>query len=301
MAPHPQIAALLDLIAQSGFPGLESLSPQDARAGGMFSNPNAAVEEVYEVRDLDAGGVAARLYHPSAEVTGLLVFLHGGGWVIGDLESHDGTCRSLANNAGQAVLAIDYRLAPEHPFPAALGDCIQATRWAHANAASLRTDPARLAIGGDSAGGNLAAVIATMGVAPLKFQLLVYPVTDLRGGSASYAENGEGRFLTRASMEYFASHYLSGGEGSVDDPRVSPLLITDDALRTAPPGLVITAGLDPLRDEGEAYAARLNGLGIPCSSVRFGGQIHAFFSLPGISDGVAARRLAGAALRDAIG
>lgn len=298
MALHPQIAGLLDLIASAGMPGLEEQSPEQARSMPAFSN--GVVEPVHEVRDLDAGGVPARLYHPSDEVTGLLVFYHGGGWVIGNLDSHDATCRSLANHSGHAVLAIDYRLAPEHPFPAGLDDCVQATRWAHANAASLRTDPDRLAVGGDSAGGNLAAVIATMDVAPLKFQLLVYPVTDVRGTTASFADNAEGYFLTAKAMLWFRDHYLAGDTAALDDPRVSPLLASDDVLRTGPPGIVITAEYDPLRDEGEAYAARLNGLGIACTGVRFAGQIHAFFSLPGIDDGATARALAGSALRTAL-
>jgi acetyl esterase len=157
-----------------------------------------------------------------------------------------------------------------------------------------------MAIAGDSAGGNLAAVIATMGVAPLRFQLLVYPVTDLRGETASHIANAEGYFLTKAAMEWFGGHYLTGGAGTADDPRVSPLLANDDALRSGPPAMVITAEYDPLRDEGEAYAARLSGLGVPCTAVRFGGQIHAFFSLPGIDDGDFARLLAGAALRRAL-
>ncbi len=298
MALHPEIQGLLDLLAAAGMPGLEALSPDEAR--NMRSFEVSEPEAVHEVRDLDAGGIPARLYHPSADVTGLLVYFHGGGWVIGDLTSHDATCRSLANESGHAVLAIDYRLAPEHPFPAALDDCAQATTWAHANAAALRVDADRMAVGGDSAGGNLAAVVSTMGAAPLRFQLLVYPVTDVRGTTPSYTENGEGYFLTTKSMEWFRDHYLCGGEGGTDDPRVSPLLAADDALQASPPGLVITAQYDPLRDEGEAYAARLNSLGVATSTVRFGGQIHAFFSLPGITDGVAARALAGRALRAAL-
>jgi acetyl esterase len=296
MSLHPQTRAVLDFMATLGNPKLEDSAPQDARA--MMRAAAAPGEDVHEVRDIDAGGVPARLYHPSPEVTGLLVFLHGGGWVIGDLETHDATCRTLANRSGHAVLAVDYRLAPEHRFPAAVDDAVAATGWACANAAGLRIDPARIAIGGDSAGGNLAAVVATMGVAPLKFQLLVYPVTDVRGTTESYVANGEGYLLTQGSMRWFRDHYAD--EADWADPRVSPMLNSDDALRTAPPGLVITAEFDPLRDEGEAYASRLNGLGVPITSVRFGGQIHAFFSMPGIDDGAAAVALAGNALRAAL-
>lgn len=282
-------------------PALDSLPPEHARQ--LFTAMRAPVERepMYEVRDVDAGGVPARLYHPSPEVTGLLVFFHGGGWVIGDLESHDGTCRALANMSGHAVLSIDYRLAPEHPFPVPLGDCVQATRWAHANAASLRTDPDRVAVGGDSAGGNLAAIVANLQPVPLRFQLLVYPVVDTRGGHPSITANGEGYMLTASAMQWFIGHYLSGGEGTPEDPRVSPLLDSDDALRGSPPALVITAEFDPLRDEGEAYAARLCSLGVPCSSVRFGGQIHGFFSMaPMLDDATTARGIAARAVAAAL-
>jgi acetyl esterase len=298
MSLHPQTRAVLDFMASMGNPKLEDSTPQQAR--DMMRAALAEGEPVHEVRDVDAGGIPARLYHPSPEVTGLLVYFHGGGWVIGDLDTHDATCRALANRAGHAVLSVDYRLAPEHKFPAALDDCVAATAWAHANAASLRTDPERLAVGGDSAGGNLAAVVATMGVAPLRYQLLVYPVTDMHGRTPSYEANGEGYLLTKGSMEWFHGHYVDGTDTVADDPRLSPLLQSDEVLRTAPPGLVITAEFDPLRDEGEAYASRLNSLGVPTTSVRFGGQIHAFFGMPGIGDGATAVALAGNALRAAL-
>jgi acetyl esterase len=298
MSLHPHTRAVLDFMASMGSPKLEDCTPEEGRQ--LMKAAIAEGEPVREVRDVDAGGVPARLYHPSAEVTGLLVFFHGGGWVIGDLETHDATCRALANRSGHAVLAVDYRLAPEHKFPAPLDDCVAATVWAHANAATLRTDSERLAVGGDSAGGNLAAVVATMGIAPLRYQLLVYPVTDLSRRSASYEANGEGYLLTKGSMEWFHRHYLDGTDIPNDDARVSPLLQTGDVLRKAPPGLVITAEFDPLRDEGEAYASRLNAAGVPTTSVRFGGQIHAFFGMPGIADGATAVGLAANALRAAL-
>lgn len=296
MPLHPQTRAVLDFMATLGAPKLEDSTPDQARTSMRAAL--APGEDVHEVRDVDAGGVPARLYHPSPEVTGLLVFFHGGGWVVGDLDTHDATCRALANRSGQAILSVDYRLAPEHRFPAAVEDCLAATAWAHTNAASLRADPTRVAVGGDSAGGNLAAVVAVAGVAPLRFQLLVYPVTDVRGTTESYTANAEGYLLTAGSMLWFRGHYAD--EPDYGDPRLSPMLYGDDVLRTAPPGLVITAEFDPLRDEGEAYAARLNGLGVPTTSVRFGGQIHAFFSLPGIADGALAVGLAGSALRTAL-
>ena len=299
MPLHPQAHVLIQALAQLGLPPLELGTPQQARAGRLAGG--APSEHVHEVRDLDAGGVPARLYRPSAAGDlGLLVYFHGGGWVIGDLESHDNVCRSLANRSGHAVLSVDYRLAPEHPFPAALGDSIQATRWAHANAAELGCDANRIAVGGDSAGANLAAVVAQIAPIPLCHQMLIYPVTDCRRVSASYSENATGYFLTAAAMEWFVDHYLSGGQGSPEDPRVSPLLADDATLRATPPALVITAEFDPLRDEGEQYATRLAELGVATTHVRFSGMIHAFFSMPEmIDDAKVAHAVAAEALKTA--
>ena len=300
MPLHPQAASLLEMMAAIGAKPFDQQTPEEARNFPAASPPSST--EVHEVRDLDAGGVPARLYRPRAESgLGLLVYLHGGGWVIGDLESHDGVCRALANRSGHAVLSIDYRLAPEHPFPVGLGDSINATRWAHAHAADLGCDPTRLAVGGDSAGANLAAVVSQLAPVPLRYQLLVYPVTDARCGTASYTENGDGYFLTAASMAWFIGHYLSGGAGSPDDPRVSPLLGDDAAVRNSPPTLVITAEFDPLRDEGDQYAARLAAVGVPTSHVRFGGMFHGFFSLAEfVDDGRAAIALAAESLKAAL-
>ncbi len=209
-------------------------------------------------------------------------------------------CRALANGSGHAVLSLDYRLAPEHPFPAALEDAVTATRWAHANAAALGCRADRLAIGGDSAGGNLAAVVAQLAPVPLVYQLLVYPVTDCTRAHPSYAENADGPFLTREGMGWFIDHYLSGGQGRPDDPRVSPLFASDTAVAATPPALVITAEFDPLRDEGDAYAARLAALGVPASHVRMSGMFHGFFSLADfLDDGRIAHAAAAAALKAA--
>ena len=301
MPLHPQAASLLELMAAVGGKPFEQSTPAEARAARAAAR-REPTETVHEIRDLDAGGVPARLYRPRADGgLGMLVFLHGGGWVIGDLDSHDNVCRALANRSGHAVLSIDYRLAPEHPFPAGLGDSINATRWAHANAASLGCDPDRLAIGGDSAGANLAAVVAQLAPAPLRYQLLVYPVADARRVTASYTDNAEGYFLTTVGMGWFIEHYLCGGAGSVHDPRVSPLLADDAALRNSPPTLVITAEFDPLRDEGDQYAARLSQLGVPTSHVRFAGMFHGFFSLGDfVDDGRAAIALAAESLKAAL-
>jgi acetyl esterase len=245
--------------------------------------------ELHEVRDLVADGVKCRLYRSSGTTSApLLIYYHGGGWVIGDLDTHDDICRKLARDARCSVIAVDYRLAPEHPAPAALDDCIAATRWIFANAKSLDVDAARIAIGGDSAGGNLAALVAMhAGVTPV-FQLLVYPATDMRMDYPSHRENAQGYLLTADSMKWFIGHYLQGDDKKKSDPLYSPILSDDALLKKSPPTLVITAEFDPLRDEGEAYAARLSAVGVHTSTVRFHGQIHAFFGMSELLDDAAA-------------
>lgn len=291
--------ALLDIFAHMGVPSFESMDPPTARE--LFESlrrpPTVACPEV---RDVDAGGIGARLYRPVDGTTGLLVWFHGGGWVIGDLDSTEDVCRSLATRSGHCVLSVDYRLAPDHPFPAPLEDCITATRWAHEHAGELGIDPARIAVGGDSAGGNLAAVVANIAPVPLVHQLLVYPVTDSRMGSTSFTENAEGYFLTAAAMRWFTDHYLSGGQGAPDDPRVSPLLTSADTLGQGPPATLFTAGYDPLRDEGAAYAGRLGDEGVHVSHVQYPDQIHGFFTqIALMADARSANALAAQALSEA--
>jgi len=302
MPLHPQAVSLLELMAAIGDPPLEESTVEAARSSRK-ARQRPSTEAIHHTRDLDADGVPVRLYRPNdRNDLGLLVYLHGGGWVIGDLESHDNVCRALANGSGHAVLSVDYRLAPEHPFPGALEDALTATRWAYAHANELGCRAERLAIGGDSAGGNLAAVVAQLAPVPLVYQLLVYPVTDCTRSHASYDANATGYFLTSNSMGWFIDHYLSGGHGSPTDPRVSPHFAADHAVAATPPALVITAEFDPLRDEGDAYAARLAALGVPTSHVRFGGMFHGFFSLAEfVDDGRAAIALAAAALGAALG
>jgi len=271
---HAQAVSLLALMAAIGDPPVDSGTPDQARAARK-ARQRPPAEDVHHIEDLDAGGVPARFYRPNDRPDlGLLVYYHGGGWVIGDLDSHDNVCRALANGSGQAVLSVDYRLAPEHPFPAPLEDCVTALRWAHANAAALGCRADRLAVGGDSAGGNLAAVVANIGVVPLVFQLLVYPVTDLARALPSYDENATGYFLTKDAMGWFIDHYLSGGHGSTVDPRVSPLYASDHTVAAGPPALVITAEFDPLRDEGNAYADALIAAGVPVEHLRIAGHTH---------------------------
>ncbi len=280
----PQAKAVLEYIDSLGDPPLPETTPEAARATRRSRLQPSAIE-VEDVRAVEAGGIPARLYRPRPdEGLGLLVYFHGGGWVFGDLDTHDATCRGLAVSSRHAVLSVDYRLAPEHPFPAPLDDALSATAWAHENAASLGCDPDRLAVGGDSAGGNLAAVVSQRGGVPLRFQLLVYPIADARGGTASYEEFADGPFLTRPSMDWFIGHYLSGGAGAADDPRVSPLLAADEALAASPPTFVLTVAADVLRDEGEAYASRLAEVGVPVEHRRYDGMFHGFFAMPEVLD-----------------
>jgi len=283
MPLDPEARVLLDLVATNGAPPIEETTPVEARAtrSALWS---PVLEPCFATRDIDLDGVRGRLYVPSdpadeTEPIGLLVYFHGGGWVLGDLESHDNVCHALCHRSGHAVLAVDYRLAPEHPFPAGLNDCLAAVAWAHNHASELGIDPERISIGGDSAGANLAAVVANETPVPLQLQLLVYPVTDARRDWPSYVENAEGYFLTTAAMIWFTGHYLAGPDGSPDDPRVSPLLASLETIASGPPAFVITAGFDPLRDEGVAYVERLLEAGVRSAHIHYPNQIHAFFSM----------------------
>jgi len=292
---HPQTRALLDLIESRQIPPTHTLSVADARAyyRDRRSVTQPAPAEVAQVHELQAGGphgsIPLRLYRPlgSAETETLpaLVYYHGGGWTIGDLDTHDSLCRELANGAGCAVISIDYRMGPEHRFPAAVDDCLAATRWVHANAEALHLDAARLAVGGDSAGGNLAAVISIAaresGDLPIAFQLLIYPATDQHRTAASHAENAQGYLLTTDTMDYFTGHYIADA-AQYEDWRASPLL--HENLANLPPALVLTAGFDPLRDEGKAYAERLTAAGNQASYVCFDRQIHGFITMGRLID-----------------
>jgi acetyl esterase len=230
-----------------------------------------------------AGEIPIRVYTP--KVGGaprpVIVFFHGGGWVIGDLETHDAPCRQLANAVPAVVVAVDYRLAPEHKFPAAPDDCYAALRWVADNAASIGGDPKRrLAVCGDSAGGNLSAVVALMardrGGPTLAAQILVYPATDLTCDAPSHVTNGTGYFLDAEMMAWFIGHYVRSAADKTE-PYGSPLRARD--LSGLPPAVVITAEFDPLRDEGESYARRLREAGVPVELKRYDGMIHGFFSM----------------------
>jgi acetyl esterase len=247
-----------------------------------------------------AGTIGARLYVPTQPApSALLVYYHGGGWVIGDLDTHDSPCRFLSTHAGVQVLAVDYRLAPEHPFPAAAEDAFAAYQWASANADRLDCDPARIGVGGDSAGANLAAVACLLardaGTPSPALQLLIYPVTDSVEEMPSRSLFGDGFLLTRPDMDFFEDTYLPPGADR-GDPRVSVLRAGD--LSGLPPAYVATAGFDPLRDEGEAYALRLREAGVQVAMRRHPGLIHTFANLTAICPSARAAMLeAAGALR----
>jgi len=249
----------------------------------FFSQPEPPA--VAEVRALkSAGGVPLRLYRPAGSDAEaqlpVLVYFHGGGWTMGDLDTHDVLCRQLCNGAGVAVVSVDYRMGPEHRFPAAVDDCVEATRWVRAQSAALGIDPQCVAVGGDSAGGNLAAVVSLAlrdaGDPPLAFQLLIYPATDMRCTAPSHTRNAQGYVLTADTIAYFRGHYMPD-PAQWPDWRASPLLAADHS--RLPPALVLTAGYDPLVDEGRAYADTLSAAGTPCQYVCFERQIHGFIPM----------------------
>lgn len=283
MPLHPQASAFLEQLAEAGGPDLTALDPDGARElyeAMRAPEPGEAVARIGHYRlSSREREIGLRLYRPEgAQPLPALVYFHGGGWVIGSLETHDHLCRALANAAGCAVISVAYRLAPEHPYPAAPDDCEAAVQAVVDNASGLGIDPKRVAVGGDSAGGNLAAVVARRcrdrGGPALAAQVLIYPVTDADLDRPSYRENGEGYLLTRSSMEWFWNHYLQGDGARAREPDAAPLQEPD--LAGLAPALVITAEFDPLRDEGEAYAERLRRAGVPTRCSRYDGAIHDF-------------------------
>ncbi|MBA3652874.1 MAG: alpha/beta hydrolase [Actinobacteria bacterium] len=293
MPLDPQVKVLLDQMAAVGGAPLEQMSPTEARTMfGAMAAMAGAPEEVASVEDRRIAGadgheIPVRIYTPDAGTAPrpVVVYFHGGGFVIGDIDSHDPTCRQLANLTGCVVVSVDYRLAPEHRAPAAAEDSFAATKWVADNAASIGVDPARVAVAGDSAGGNLATVTALLardrGGPAITFQLLIYPVTDLTMSQPSIEQNGEGYMLTGAGLRWFYDHYL-GAAGDAKDPILSPLFAPD--LSGLPPALVVTAEFDPLRDEGEAYADRLREAGVAVTVKRYDGLIHGFFAMGMVLD-----------------
>ena len=305
----PQARALIDLMIEKGVPPTHTLTPAQARAfyrdRRTFTQPEPPA--MAQVRELRAGEVPLRLYRPAgtsgSERLPVLVYFHGGGWTIGDLDTHDVLCRQLAQASGAAVVSVDYRLGPEQRFPAAVDDCVAATRWVRDQAGGLGLDAGRLAVGGDSAGGNLAAVtclaLREAGEALPNFQLLIYPATDMRAVAPSHQHNGQGYLLTRDSIAYYRGHYLADA-AQWTDWRASPLLAASH--RDLPPALVLTAGYDPLRDEGLQYADALSAAGVLTQYVCFERQVHGFITMGRVIDEArTAVTLCAAALRRAWG
>ena len=287
----PQARAFLDQMAAAGGPQLHELPPEVAREAvtGLTAQLGGPPEDVAEVRDLaipgPAGTIPARVYVPSgATPLPVLVYYHGGGFVVGSIDGWDPIMRSLANASGCAVVSVDYRLAPEHKFPAAIDDAYAALEWVAREAGSFGGDPARLAVGGDSAGGNLAAVVSILARdrsgPKIALQLLVYPLTDQDFSRASYAKYGENHFLSLDMLRWFSAHYTT--PETADDWRIKPLNAA--SLRDLPPAHIIVAECDPLHDEGEAYAERLRAEGNAVTFVRYPGMIHGFFTFPAALD-----------------
>jgi acetyl esterase len=307
MPMDPQAQVILDLINATGFGDVSTMQPDDVRTL-MESMQVPSGVHVDRVEDLvipgSGGEIPVRVYAPSNDTPlPVLVWYHGGGWVIGSLETHDGLCRDLVDAAGCVVVSVDYRLAPEDTFPAAVDDAYAAVRWVSEHAAELGADPSRVAVGGDSAGGHLAAVSAMLardeGSPPIVFQLLVYPALEHEFTRPSMVENAEGYMLTTEAMQWFYGHYLNDpSEG--DDPRVSP--IRAESLAGLPPAFVVTAEFDPLRDQGLAYADALAAAGVPVTSTTYDGVFHGFFSMQAmIEQAKVAVDDAVVALRDAFG
>jgi acetyl esterase len=299
MPLHPQAQTLCDAVNSLGPIHASDETLQQSRDGLALLHASGCgePEPMYAIGELDADGVPVRVYRPSPDDNlPVVVYFHGGGWTIGSVEVYDPVTRALANAAGAVVVSVEYRRAPEHPYPAPLDDCWTALQWVTKNAAGFEGDPNRIAVGGDSAGGNLAAVCALLARdahITLALQVLIYPVTDASNGFPSHAENAKGFLLEEAEMNWFVDCYTRGG-AEVADWHISPLRAPD--LAGVAPALVITAEYDILRDEGEAYAQRLADAGVPVEHTRYDGMIHAFFALPALLDDstVAMAQVAGA-------
>ena len=306
MPVHPHAQAIIEMLDAAGGLNFDEETAQQARDRFLAMRVPIELEPVAKMEDRaipgPAGDIPVRIYTPEgAGPFPALVWFHGGGWVLGDLDGADPTCCLLANAAACVVVSVDYRLAPEAKFPAAADDCYSATVWVAENASALGLNPSRIAVGGDSAGGNLAAVVSQMardrGGPAVVHQLLVYPVTDRDFSTVSYADNADGYLLTRASMEWFWDHYLNEPADAAN-AYAAPSQAKD--LTGLPAATVLTAEFDPLRDEGEAYAAKLRAAGVNTVCTRYDGMIHGFFTMANaLEDGRRAVAEAGQSLRTA--
>ena len=303
MPLDPQVKVVLDQIEALGLPPHYEVGVVQARANAAL-RPRAPGPEVASVVDRSVpgpnGDVPVRIYTPTspplrqaqgelgsgrAETFPVLVYFHGGGMVVGTLETSDGSCRHLCDKVGCVVVSVDYRLAPEHPFPAAPEDCYAVTKWVAENSSEIAADPSRIAVGGESAGGNLAAAVALMardrGGPRVSLQVLMYPMTSYDFDTASYHENAEGYSLTRKTMMWYWDQYLSS-KADATNPYAIPASSTD--LKGVAPAIVLTAEFDPLRDEGEAYAKQLAAAGVNTTCTRYDGVIHGFFGMSAVVD-----------------
>ena len=304
MALYPIAKMILEQMEAAGAPQMSTLTPEEARVSTDVSSLAGIPEAVASVEERHipgpAGDIPIRIYTPQGQGPfPALIYYHGGGWVIGNLDVVDVPCRQLANRTGCVVISVDYRLAPEHPFPAPAEDAYAAVEWVAANGDEIDVDSSKIAVSGDSAGGNLAAVVCLMakdkGGPKISYQILFYPVTEHSYETKSYQENADGYFLTKDSMVWFWNHYLQQEEDG-KNPYASPLLAED--VSGLPPALVVTAEYDPLRDEGEAYAKKLLDAGVGVTLKRYEGLIHGFIWMTGaLPQGIEAIELAAEELK----
>ena len=286
MPLHPQLKRILEETASLGLPDYQDLSPAAARKQMLdLTPPVNPLLTVKRVENLmipgPKGEIPIRLYYPSGDPPfAVLVYFHGGGWVMGDLDTHHGVCHALAKQSSCLVVSVDYRLAPEHRYPAAVEDAYAATSWVAQHTDAIQANPDRLAVGGDSAGGHLAAVVALMARdrngPRIDLQALIYPITDFNFSTPSYIENKEGYMLTSDLMKWFWNHFIED-EGQANDPYVSPLRAKN--FSDLPQALIITAEYDPLRDEGQAYGKKLQEAGVNVTLSRYPGMIHGFIRM----------------------
>ncbi|TNE37481.1 MAG: alpha/beta hydrolase [Alphaproteobacteria bacterium] len=293
MTLDPQVQWVLDVAKEKGLPELNELSADEAKAVYEERAKTLSLKDIDIGKSIDVaipgphGDIPARIYQPIGMEGALpvLIYYHGGGWVIGSPDTHDGLCRMIANDGPFVVISVDYRMGPEHRFPAAVDDAYAALNWTVDNIADFGGDTEKIAVGGDSAGGNLSAVVCLVareeGSYMPRFQWLIYPATDMRMNAPSHNAYGEGYFLTKPLMQWFRGHYLNDDADQLDW-RASPLLA--ESLKDLPPALIQTAGYDPLQDEGKAYAERLNEEGGAASYTHYSGMIHGFINLGGAID-----------------